>query len=61
MNLPPLDKEMLVKMGIAPNAMPIRPAFDLGIHIPTMNIGVLANRAATLADFIIGEENVSKC
>lgn len=35
MNLSPLDKEMLAKMGIAPNAMPIRPAFDLGIHIPS--------------------------
>lgn len=34
MNLPLLDKEMLAKMGIAPNAVPIRPAFDLGIQIP---------------------------
>ena len=33
MNLPPLDKEKLAKMGIVPNAMPIPPAFDLGIRI----------------------------
>ena len=33
MNLPPLDKEMLAKMGIAPDAVPIRPAFDFGLNI----------------------------
>ena len=32
-NFPPLDKEMLAKMGIAPDAVPIRPAFDFGINI----------------------------
>lgn len=34
MNLPPLDKEMLANMGIAPDAVPIRPAFDFGIQKP---------------------------
>ena len=37
MNLPPLDKEMLAKMGIAPDAVPIRPALDYGIKIPPRN------------------------
>lgn len=33
MNLPPLDKEILAQMGIAPDAVPIRPAFDFGLNI----------------------------
>ena len=32
-NFPPLDKEMLAKMGIAPDAVPILTAFDFGINI----------------------------
>ena len=35
-NFPPLDKEMLAKMGVALDAAPIRPALDYGINIPSM-------------------------
>lgn len=34
MNLPPLDKELLAKMGISPDVRPIMPAVTLGLNIP---------------------------
>lgn len=37
MQLPPLDKDLLAKMGIAPDAVPISPALDFGIKIPPSN------------------------
>lgn len=36
-SFPPLDKKMLAKLGIAPNALPNCPALDFGISFPTTN------------------------
>ncbi len=34
MNLPPIDRDLLAKMGIAPDAKPIMPIFSTGVNIP---------------------------
>lgn len=52
MNLPPIDKELLAKMGIAPDARPFFPTASFGIDIPREEKKMPPERDLTAAECI---------